>query len=279
MGDLRRRIEAVLRRRFPNNDIAPKHFAELLAEYAESGLSAPNLVAEIETEDEGKLWSNIWEAMLYRHLHSTDYTLRNLSKASGQHGPDFGIDHNGRTIWIDAVVPSPEGIPADWLEPPRPGEKIRVRTKPDSERVLRCTSAVVDKRAKFEKDRAKGIVGPNDCTVIAVNICRLSDIDPDGNGISLFPLVMEAVLPIGPVGVPISRDGKQAGPAQNIPRFSVKKSSGREIYTDSFLDPVFSNVSAAAGSPKPPTREGIDSLDDSQSACDQFPADRSLRHV
>ena len=36
--------------------------------------------------------------------------------------------------------------------------------------------------------------------MFAVNICRLSDLDPDGNGISQYPLSMEAVFPIGLFG-------------------------------------------------------------------------------
>lgn len=57
MAYVEQRIEAALLRRFPDNEIAPKHFGELLTEYAESGLSTPHLIAEIETGREGKLWS------------------------------------------------------------------------------------------------------------------------------------------------------------------------------------------------------------------------------
>jgi hypothetical protein len=247
-GDIRvmnteQRIAAVLQKRFPNNSIAPNHFGELLTQYADSGLSPPHLVTEIETGNEGKLWSYIWEAMLYRHLCSMDYPLRNSVRAAGQHGPDFGVEYQGRTIWIEATVPSPEGIPADWLEPPRTGE-YRVKTKPDQQRVLRCTSAIDAKQKKFAEYRAKGIVGASDCAVIAVNICRLSDWDVDGKGISQLPLVMEALFPIGPLGVPITREGKLDGSAQHMPRFAVKKANGREIQTANFLDPLFANVSA-----------------------------------
>jgi hypothetical protein len=46
----------------------------LLSQYAAWGLGPPHLIAEIETENEGKLWSYIWEAMLYRHLRSAGYS-------------------------------------------------------------------------------------------------------------------------------------------------------------------------------------------------------------
>ena len=243
MKNQEHRIAEAMQKRFPNPSGAPNHFGELLAQYAKSNLSPPHLVTEIETLDEGKIWSYLWEAMLYRHLSSTGYELRNSVTAAGQNGPDFCVKCQGRTIWIEATVPSPEGIAADWLEPPCKGE-IKVKTKPDQPRVLRCTSAIAAKQKKFAEYRAKGIIGASDCAVIAVNICRLSDWDVDGNGISQLPLVLEAVFPIGPLGVPITREGKQDGPAQHMPRFALKKVNGSEIQTANFLDPRFANVSA-----------------------------------
>ncbi len=238
----KQRILAALDRRFPNNRIAPEHFRQLIEEYAQSDSSPPHLVAEIETADEQKLWSYIWEAMLYRHLRSLGYIPKNLARASGQHGPDFAIQHGDKTIWIEAVVPSPEGVPAEWLEVPRQNE-IKARSMPDTERVLRCTSAICDKQKKFAEYQAKSIISPNDCMVIAVNICRLSDLDIDGNGISRYPLSMEALFGIGPIAVPIM-DDYTLGAAQNIPRYKIRKSSGKEVETIIFYDPAFANVSA-----------------------------------
>ena len=80
--------------------------------------------------------------------------------------------------------------------------------------------------------------------MIAVNICRLSDWDPDGNGTSQYPLSMEAVFPIGPLAVSLTPDGKIDGPTQNVPRFAVRKASGKEIETAIFLTPDFAGVSA-----------------------------------
>jgi hypothetical protein len=195
----RSRIAVVLDGRFPNNKIASSHFGQLLAEYVEADIGPPHFVDELETGEEGKLWSCVWEAMLYRHLRSQGYVPIGVTKRTGQDGPDFRVDHAGRTIWIEAVVPGPNGIPANYLESSVPGGEIRAKRKPNDERVLRCASVIRDKRLKLDEHRAKGIIGANDCTVIAVNICRLSDWDPDGNGISQYPLSMEAVFPVGPL--------------------------------------------------------------------------------
>src|ERR1051325_8261226 len=236
------RMRPCLNKRFPNNDFAPKYYGDLLAEYLGCGLSPPHVVREIETDDEGKFWSCVWEALLFRHLNSAGYKLKNVVKRSGQKGPDFCVEIESQRIWIEAVVPSPEGIPASWLEPPT--HEPRVRSKPDAERVLRCTSVIADKQRKFAHYLETGIVEPHDVTVVAVNICRLSDWDVDGCGISQLPLTMEAVFPIGPLGVPISLDGSLAGPARNLPRPSVPKNSGIKIQTANFLDPKFANISA-----------------------------------
>lgn len=243
MATSRERIEVFLASRFPNNAIAPRHYADLLIPFAESGLCAPHMLSELETGDEGKFWSCIWEAMLYCHFLGRGFSPTNYSKSSGQNGPDFCLSHEGRTIWIEAIVPSPEGIPADYLESPVRGE-IRVKSKPDHQRVLRCTSAIADKKAKFAEYVEMGIVQKGDCAVIAVNICRLSDWDVDGNGISQLPLALEAVFPFGPLGVPITPHGTLAGAAQHIPRFAVRKTSGIDIQTANFLDPAYAGISA-----------------------------------
>lgn len=119
-----------------------------------------------------------------------------------------------------------------------------MREKPDRERVLRCTSCISDKQKKFADYQTKGIVGPDDITVIAVNICRLSDWDIDGCGISQFPLSMEALFPIGPIAVPITPKGEQAGPSMNVSRHSIEKATGAKVPTTNFLNPEFANVSA-----------------------------------
>jgi type I restriction enzyme S subunit len=237
------RIADALQKRFPNNTIAPKHYGELLVAYQESGLAAPHILTEIETQDEGKFWSAVWEAMLFAHFQNLGFKLTNRSRSSGQNGPDFCLQFHGKTVWIEAVVPSPEGIPAEYIAPPIPGE-IRVGSKPDRERVLRCTAVITDKKNKFAEYVRKGIVRADDCTVIALNICRLSDWDFDGAGISQLPLAMEAVFPVGPLAVAITSEGTLADEAQHSVRFSVKKNSGVDIQTYNFLDPDFGGISA-----------------------------------
>jgi hypothetical protein len=233
--------------RFPNNDVAPGHFGELLTDYASSGLAPPHLLQEVTSDDDGKLWAHVWEAMLYRHLSALGFEFRkDRRRKSGQLGPDFGIVHDGKTTWIEAVTPSPEGIPQDYLEPPRRGE-CKARTKPHEAMLLRWTAVLKDKRDKLEHYAQMNIIASTDCAVVAVNSCRLSDWATDDVGISQLPFAVEAVFPIGPLAVPVTRDGRVDGEPANVPRYAIRKASGADVSTANFLDARYANVSAIIG--------------------------------
>jgi hypothetical protein len=166
-------ITKFLCKRFPES--YARGLGELLSAFNASGLASPHLVEEIETGEEGKLWARVWEAMLYHHLLRLGFKPWTAGmKKSGERGPDFCIVYQEQTIWIEAITPSPEGIPSNYLEPPKKGE---VEFKPvlDEQPLLRWTSALRDKRKKLESDKKQGIIDNKDCTIIAINSCRLQD--------------------------------------------------------------------------------------------------------
>ena len=185
--------------------------------------------------------------MLYRHFVGLGFQPHCPDiKKSGERGPDFGIVYKGQTIWVEAVTPSPEGIPSNYLEPPKKGE---VEFKPvlDEQPLLRWTSVLRDKRKKLESDKKQGIIGDEDCTIIAVNSCRLHDWRPDDLGISRYPFAVEAVFPIGPVAYPIPVDGQPDSEPANIPRYEIPKTNNSTVQTTNFLNPDYANVSALLG--------------------------------
>ncbi|MGA3303553.1 MAG: hypothetical protein ABSC72_09735 [Methylovirgula sp.] len=236
-------ITEVLERRFPDNAVAPKHFGELLTAYETSGLAPPNLRQEVSSGERG-LRAHIWEAMLYRHFFERGFEFRrNNVVRAGQRGPDFGIIRNGATIWIEAIVPAPEGIPTEYLKTPKVGEVI-LKTMPHQEILLRWTAALKEKREKFQWYVENGIVLASEPTVIAINGCRLREFAIDDHGISQMPFAVEATFPVGPMAVPISLDGHPDGKATRIPRHSIQNANGAEVRTDSFLNPLYENISA-----------------------------------
>ncbi len=231
--------------RFPES--YAHHLGELLSAYQASGLAPPNLVAEVASGDHGTLWAHVWEAMLYRHLLSLGFEPQTagVTKA-GQRGPDFGIMHQGLRIWIEAVTPAPKGIPSDYLEPPKKGV-VEFRRVPQEERLLRWTSALSDKRKVLERYRTQKTINGADCTVIAVNSCRLQDYAINDFGNSGLPFAVEAVFPIGPIAFPITPEGKPAGDPVNVPRYAIQKSNSSKVSTANFLCPGYANVSAIIG--------------------------------
>jgi hypothetical protein len=167
------KITEFLVHRFPQNKVAPGYFGELLSAYEASGLAPPHLVAEVTSGDDGKLLSCVWEAHLHRHLLACGFEFcRDRVGKSGQKGPDFGIIYDGKTVWIEAVCPAPEGIPQRWLDPPKSGE-FQVKTMPHEQMLLRWTAAVKDKRDKLRLYAESGVIPATDSAVIAVNGCRL----------------------------------------------------------------------------------------------------------
>lgn len=235
-----------LQRRFPDSQPAQDHFGNLLAAYGDSGL-APHLRREIKTGDEQKLWACVWEAMLYYHFANLGFQFRtDRVHASGQDGPDFGLFHDGRTIWVEAVVPKPEGLPSEWLDPSEPG-KVSVRTMPSEELLLRWTSVLRDKNCQLKRRVKNKVVKPNEPYVVAINSCMLSHYPVEDHGISQLPFVVEAVFPIGPMALPLTSEGGLAGDAAHTLRYSIAKPTGVHVPTDNFLKPEYSGISAVIG--------------------------------
>jgi type I restriction enzyme S subunit len=223
------------------------HLGDLLSAYETSGLAPPNLVRQVTSGDEQHLWAHVWEAILYQHLSALGFRFREGGvKKAGQLGPDFGVLHEGKTIWIEAVVPSPEGIPADYLKPPKSGE-VKSASVPHQEKLLRWTSVLKDKRDRLQWYLEREIIAETDTTVIAINACRLADFAYNDLGISRMPYAIEATFPVGPIGVPITFDGKIAGDAIRTTRRSIEKQNGVSVPTDNFLDPRYANVGAVLG--------------------------------
>jgi len=245
------KITDFLARRFPEQPTWRCHFGELLSAYESSGLVDRHFVSEVTSGDDGKLCARVWEAMLYRYLSTLGVEFRKTHVTkSGNPGPDFCIVHNGQIIWIEAVVPAPEGIPQDWLAPPKRGE-AQMRSKPDEQMLLRWTSVLRDKRDKLKCYAETNIVRPRDCAVIAVNSSRLSDFAVDDLGVSRLPFAVEAVFPVGPLAVPITQDGQPGGEPGNIPRHTIQKTDNKntsiDIPTGNFLDRDYANVGAIIG--------------------------------
>jgi hypothetical protein len=229
------------------------HWDQLLRDYANSRLAPPNICSEIRQGLSGetkKFWAYLWEAMLYRHFRQIGFEFRNdYQRTSGQHGPDFGLVDDGHTIWIEAVVPEPKGVPTKWLNAdglfgPETFDAIR----------LRWTAKLLDKCKQLDCRIKKGVVGTHDAYVIALNSCMLHQMEGEDFGISQLPFAVEAVLPVGPLSACMPVPGLRSSVEDRTPlkaspgwQCEIKKSNGSPVRTDNFLDKNYSKISAVIG--------------------------------
>jgi len=170
-------IEDILLHRFPGDSgrtlIFRNHLAHVCNEFIKSGLADRKFTTELLSGSDSKFWACISEALVASHLMKAGLNLEPTHGA----GPDFLIVENGRKIWIEVTCPQAAGVPSYWGE-------INVNEVvdfPHKEILLRWTAAIKEKSEKLIGSRSgsvngyieKGIVGPEDAYVIAVNGCQL----------------------------------------------------------------------------------------------------------
>ncbi|UEM08081.1 hypothetical protein JL101_035380 (plasmid) [Skermanella rosea] len=251
------RVSAHICGRFPGNTVAQEYYGTLWREYDAAGLADTTFVDAIASGDDGRFWQRVWEMLLARHLCAQGRRL-----TSADHGPDFRFEAGGKVVWCEAICPEPVGIPAECLRVPSAGE-FRVVTVPAEAMLLRWTAAIKEKREKLEGRngrnrrtgvaelvpgyRQQGIVADDECYVIAVNGSRLSAFGM-WEAASTLPIILQAVLPIGPIQVPVRGDRIVTEEARHSYRASVPSRNGSPVPTDSFLDPSYAGVSAVMGS-------------------------------
>jgi hypothetical protein len=248
------RVRTALDKQFPN---APHYKASIIAlweKYASLGLPNLHFVSELASGRSEVVLQRVWEMMLARHLDALGYNV-----TTSDEGPDFRIEHEGKTIWIEAVCPEPKGIPQDWLDGPKPGE-FKVGNVPHTEVLLRWTAAIKEKRDKLEGYRKKGIVGPDDAYVIAVNGCQLGAL-PLGHGVSQFPYAVEAVYPAGPIAIPVDKATGAFGTPFVSNRPKVDTAKGKPVPTTLFLDEANDGVGAIVAFSKDRSYDSLLPLD------------------
>jgi len=253
-------VEKYLSERFKNNEEVKNRLTELYQRYRGWCFKDRKFYQDFTDGSDSHFYAYIWEMVLAQHLIE-----RGLDINSADEGPDFRIKYKETTIWLEAICPSPVGLPEQWLNLPSSGE-VCVGSVPHEAMLLRWTSALKEKKEKLTgrfitnsdtgEEKIKpgylqnGIVGAHDAYVIAVSACRL------GHGhtllhtsISQLPFAVEAAFPIGPIEIVVDRMTMETVEQRHSYRGSIKKPNGADVPTDSFLNPAYSSVSAILGTP------------------------------
>lgn len=212
----------------------------MIEKFAISDAADQNYLDALAAGDEGQFWSRVWEAMLHSRFDGLGWQVSGKGT-----GPDFEVQSSAGPVLVEATVPSPEGIPDDWLT----YQQGVMPNFPHEEMLLRWTSSLADKRKKHVNDVAKNAASADTPFVIAINSRRLGHFSQE-DGISGWPFAVEATFPIGPMAVKVDTETSELGEAFQSTRFSIPKSSGVEIETSNFLNPDYACVSALIGCAK-----------------------------
>lgn len=165
-------LDQFLLARYPgdsNERIKVREFVQILCRrHIELELGDPNFESNLCSGSEARYWQFLSEALLGHELLDAG-----LEVQPSRDGPDFLVMHEGRKIWIEVICPEPTGVPENWLG----HEPNRRVTFPHEAILLRWASAIKEKTEKLlgnpEKMKLgylkKGVVGPDDSYVIAVN--------------------------------------------------------------------------------------------------------------
>ena len=145
-----------------------------------------------------------WELYL-AHFLSQQFTLKPPKKNGG--GPDFSFQHEGKTIWVEAVTPTP-GKGGNTV--PYVIYDGRARKRPKEKIILRYQSALDHKgKVKFKEYQEKNIVKDGDIQIIAVSDadlpCGIKKDETTG-----YPYILSALFPIGDYRIEINRNSGQS---------------------------------------------------------------------
>ena len=158
--------------------------------------------------------------------------------------PDILIPGERGNVWIEAIAPT-GGDPMNpdrvvHHEPAREGEIPVAFGVPIPQVILRVRAALFDKAKKIATYRARGVIGPNDQALIAINVRDIPHGFFDAERFALG-----AVYGQGDPYVVIDRRTLKAVEQGIAQRPTIARHSGEQINMEPFLHPGHEHVSGA----------------------------------
>jgi len=181
--------------------------------------------------------ARFWEMYLTCTLLNNSFQV--VPKQRRSKGPDILIDDSIKRIFIEAVTPSRgAGTNPDRVTPLPYG---KARTIPNTEIILRYSSAIADKYKKYIDYLEDGLVSTSDSYIIALNSCKIG-IEAKGESSGL-PRIVKAVLPVGDKVVTISEFSGPIVPWRYQYRPVIQRSRGGSVPSDLFLSDEYKGLS------------------------------------
>lgn len=183
-----------------------------------------------------ELHQRFWELYMAASVLESDLHLvpRDSSRNTG---PDICIkaEHNKR-IWIEAVTAS-AGIGADAVQETESGTAHDV---PDDQIKLRLLNSFDEKHRKYIQYLRNNSVALGEAYIIALNAALI----PSAHLEREIPRIVRALLPFGHQTLHFDSNSLKIVDSTYEYKEAVKKLSGTEIPTTSFLNPDYSGISA-----------------------------------
>lgn len=234
-------VRACICQHFPLSVRTRNYYLKLWESHLASGLASRHFVSEITAGSPEKFRQRLWEMALGSHLQACGHKL--TSRPEGE--PDFKLSADGRTVWVEAISPTPgPDIPLHWTSHAHPGPSVG--DVPNREMLLRWTAAFKEKAQKGDGYLKKGIIGPDDAYVIAIDGSQLCKF-PQSHGISQLPFVVESVFAVGSIAYEIERSTGKVLRAVQSEQHYVENRNNAQVAKLSFLLPDCTFVSAVLG--------------------------------
>ena len=177
---------------------------------------------------DGKFEDRFWEMHLGNVLIEKGFTISSADK-----GPDFKIDLDGQTVWIEAITASNGQLNLpDSLSPfPETTEAVLID---DNKVALRLRNAIESKSKKIEEYLQKKIINDDEPIIIAINTSKI-DVILAQKFIDYADMVF--------FGKSFSYLETKDGTFQQVTKPKIYKTNGGEVSVDVFLNSDYSHIS------------------------------------
>ena len=214
----------------------------------------PYADAEFKTEFPVRLHQRFWEMYLTVTLLDAGHEV-----CAPKPGPDIGIKHQGKRIWIEAVATTPgePGKPDSVPQTnPKTDERFKVSKPPQEQIVLRLTTAISGKfslcserqnnkhKSQYQRHLEDKIISPEDCYIVAVNYAKVWDYSDEGTP----PYLLQALLGLGSPFVDMNRETGKITREGISYRGSIPKWNKNKVETNLFWNEKSKLLSAVIGS-------------------------------
>jgi hypothetical protein len=210
-----------------------KSFAERLwARY--SRYADPHFLQEIRRDFHARFWEMYLTCSLLETAPSLGYHV-----SCPKPGPDILVEREGKRLWIEAVtVTAGEPSRPDSLNERVDGQMSLI---PADKIVLRYSSAIATKHARYRQYLDHGVVQARDSWVVAINGWQLGY----GWATGELPRFLKALFPLGALGYAIDPGTRALVDRRHQFRPTIYKSNRAPVSTDVFLKHEYRDISAA----------------------------------